>query len=101
MTDIGAIFKPGQVIPVSGIYRVIHDPLSQSSFILPSWTLISGRPSPPTGLLTPAYFSVHPRSWTGNSRRTNSIAASRDVSRPSSWASSTAVSTSLKRGLGS
>jgi len=26
MTDIGQVFRPGQPVPASGIYGVIHDP---------------------------------------------------------------------------
>ena len=48
-----------------------------------------------------ARLSTSVQNYIGNSRRTYSIAASRDARRPSSWASSTAVSTSLKRGPGS
>lgn len=25
MTNIGQVFKPGQIVPTSGIYEVIHD----------------------------------------------------------------------------
>jgi hypothetical protein len=51
------------------------------------------RPQPQTG-------NHAPRSYSGKSRRTSSIASSRDASRPSSWASSTAASISVNRGPG-
>ena len=44
MAAIGDIFKPGDKVPNSGIYRVIHDPAHAEPHEV---TCISGKPFPP------------------------------------------------------
>lgn len=37
-------YKPGQVVPVSGIYTVLHDPVHQQAHEI---TCVTGEPFPP------------------------------------------------------
>jgi hypothetical protein len=46
MAKIGDVFKPGQTVPHSGIYRVIHDPAHIEAHEV---TYIYGKPFPPAG----------------------------------------------------
>jgi len=44
MSEIGAIFKPGDTVPVSGIYRVTHDPKHTQEHEV---TCVKGKRFPP------------------------------------------------------
>ena len=44
MADIGDVFKPGDTVPNSGIYRVIHDPKHAQEHEV---TCIYGKKFPP------------------------------------------------------
>jgi hypothetical protein len=46
MTAIGDIFKPGDDVPASGIYRVIHDPKHDQEHEV---TCVFGKKFPPCG----------------------------------------------------
>jgi hypothetical protein len=44
MANAGDIFKPGQEVPNSGIYRVVHDPNHRAEHEV---TCVYGKPFPP------------------------------------------------------
>jgi hypothetical protein len=44
MASIGDVFEPGQSVPHSGIYRVIHDPYHAQEHEV---TCVFGKPFPP------------------------------------------------------
>jgi hypothetical protein len=52
MTNVGDVFKPGDPVPQSGIYRVIHDPQHSAEHEV---TCIYGKHFPPCGKC------LHPR----------------------------------------
>jgi hypothetical protein len=44
MAHLGDVFKPGETVPHSGIYRVIHDPQHSQEHEV---TCVYGKPFPP------------------------------------------------------
>jgi hypothetical protein len=46
MTKVGDVFKPGDEVPTSGIYKVIHDPAHAEQHEV---TVVFGKKFPPCG----------------------------------------------------
>jgi hypothetical protein len=55
MAKIGDVFKPGQTVPHSGIYRMIHDPAHIEAHDV---TCIYGKPFPPCRGCTHPRFTL-------------------------------------------
>lgn len=65
MANIGDVFKPGQKVPNSGIYKVIHDSRHRQSHEV---TCVAGKPFPPCNHCGDhvRFELVHPAVHVGN-----------------------------------